>query len=98
MNNEEAKTETTTPAEKPGFFKRMVNKLDTAMKDKADAQVEEGCCCASSDTDDTGEDCCGSPKENTKADEGCCSSPSDSGAGDDCCAPSGKDGKSAKCC
>jgi len=71
MNNEEAKNETTTPAEKPGFFKRMVNKLDTAMKEKADDQAEEGCCCGSSDTDDTGEGCCESPAEESKGRK-CC--------------------------
>lgn len=69
MKNNE--TETTT-AEKPGFFKRMVSKLDTAMKEKADAKAEEGCCCGpESNANDDSEGCCGSDRQDKKDSE-CC--------------------------
>tara|TARA_B100000941_G_C28219189_1_gene405830 strand:- start:321 stop:488 length:168 start_codon:yes stop_codon:yes gene_type:complete len=43
-NNSQAKTE-----DRPGFFKRMVIKLDSSMKAKADAKAEEPCCSSSDD-------------------------------------------------
>lgn len=36
--------EKTTPAEKPGLLKRIVAKVDGAMKQKADAKAQSGCC------------------------------------------------------
>jgi hypothetical protein len=65
MKNKETETAT---AEKPGFFKRMVNKLDTAMKEKAEAKAAEGCCCGPDSSD---EDCC-SPDPQVKRDSKCC--------------------------
>lgn len=47
---------TENPAtEKQGFFKRIVNKLDGAMKEKADQKSQEGSCCGS---DGKGGKCC----------------------------------------
>ena len=65
MKNNETETAT---AEKPGFFKRMVNKLDTAMKEKAEAKAAEGCCCGPDSSD---EDCCRSDQQGKK-DGKCC--------------------------
>ena len=65
MKNNETETAT---AEKPGFFKRMVNKLDTAMKEKAEAKAAEGCCCGPDSSD---EDCCNSDSQEKK-DSKCC--------------------------
>ncbi len=42
--------------EKPGFFKRIVLKLDSSMKEKADAKASESCC--GSDKDGKGGKCC----------------------------------------
>ncbi|MGC9450451.1 MAG: hypothetical protein ACP5I4_03305 [Oceanipulchritudo sp.] len=42
--------------EKPGFFKRLFKKLDASMKEKAEKQAEEGCCCDSGK--DKGGKCC----------------------------------------
>ncbi len=49
--NKEEKT-----AEKPGFFKRLIEKLDAAMKQKADAKAGGGCC--SGDDKGKGGKCC----------------------------------------
>ena len=50
--------ETMTP-EKPGFFKRMFEKLDKSMKEKADKQSGSGCCCGDSDDESAkGTKCC----------------------------------------
>jgi hypothetical protein len=49
--------ETRTPAEKPGFFKRMFDKLDKSMKEKAEKQAEEGCCCSDEESG-KGDKCC----------------------------------------
>ncbi len=51
--SEQAKAETPAP-EKKGFFKRIVNKLDGAMKEKADQKSQEGCC----GSDGKGGKCC----------------------------------------
>ncbi|MDQ8184603.1 hypothetical protein [Pelagicoccus sp. SDUM812002] len=40
--------------EKKGFFTRIVNKLDGAMKEKADQKSQQGCC----DSDGKGGRCC----------------------------------------
>ena len=54
--NETTTTESTkTPAKQPGFFGRMFQKLDDSLKQKADAQAEEGCCCCS---EEKGDKCC----------------------------------------
>jgi hypothetical protein len=57
MSNEETKTNVATE-EKPGFFKRMVDKIDTAMKEKAEAKASEGCCCGPDSKDEKGKKCC----------------------------------------
>ena len=57
-------TKTDKPAkfktsEKPSFFKRIVNKVDSAMKAKADQQSEESNCCGGSGSSDgKGGKCC----------------------------------------
>lgn len=48
----QTRTETT---EKPGFFKRMVDKIDNAMKTKAEEKSQQGSCCSGSDK---GGKCC----------------------------------------
>ena len=68
MKNNETETAT---AEKPGFFKRMVNKLDTAMKEKAEAKAAEGCCCGPESSEDDSESCCSSDRQDKK-DSKCC--------------------------
>jgi len=58
MKNEEMTvTKVEKTAEKPGFFKRLVEKLDMAMKQKADAKAEGGCCCSGDDKGRGGK-CC----------------------------------------
>jgi hypothetical protein len=53
MQTEQANpTPKTQPAEdccKPGFFKRLVRKLDAAMKTKAEEKAEQGSCCSGND-------------------------------------------------
>mgnify|MGYP003635191149 CR=1 FL=1 len=44
--------------EKPGFFKRVVDKVDTAMKAKAEEKSQKSSCCGSGDGDDKGGKCC----------------------------------------
>lgn len=68
MRTNETETATT---EKPGFFKRMVNKLDTAMKQKAEAKAAEGCCCGPNSNDEDDESCCSSDRQDTKGSK-CC--------------------------
>ncbi len=36
-------------AEKPGLFKRIVSKVDAAMKQKAEAKAQENSCCGGKD-------------------------------------------------
>jgi hypothetical protein len=42
---------------KPGFFKRILNKVDTAMKEKADEQAKNSQCCSGDDNGKGGK-CC----------------------------------------
>lgn len=42
---------------KPGFFKRILTKMDTAMKEKADKQAKNSSCC-SGDDNGKGDKCC----------------------------------------
>jgi hypothetical protein len=59
------------PEEKQGFFSRLFTKIDTAMKQKADAQ--EGCCCCndSAEKEKSGDSGC-EANEEKKADKKCC--------------------------
>ena len=52
-NAELPKTEQPAP-ERKGFFTRIVNKLDGAMKKKADQKSQQGCC----GSDGKGGKCC----------------------------------------
>jgi len=49
--------ETSKSTEKPGFFKRMISKMDSAMKAKADAQAKNSECCSGNDKGKGGK-CC----------------------------------------
>ena len=51
-------TEQSTPTEKLSFFKRIVNKIDSVMKDKAEKQSEQSSCCGPGDGKDKGGKCC----------------------------------------
>jgi hypothetical protein len=44
-------------APKPGFFKRILTKMDTKMKEKADEQAKDSSCCSSDDKGKGGK-CC----------------------------------------
>ena len=44
-------------APKPGFFKRILTKVDTRMKEKADEQAKDSSCCSSDDKGKGGK-CC----------------------------------------
>ena len=44
-------------APKPGFFKRILTKMDTKMKEKADEQAKNSSCCSSDDKGKGGK-CC----------------------------------------
>lgn len=44
-------------SEKPGLLKRLFDKVDAAMKAKADEKAESGCCCSSESKDKSGK-CC----------------------------------------
>jgi hypothetical protein len=44
--------------EKPGFFKRIVDKVDTSMKKKADEKSQQSSCCGSEDSGGKGGKCC----------------------------------------
>ena len=44
-------------APKPGFFKRILSKVDTAMKEKADEQAKDSSCCSGDDKGKGGK-CC----------------------------------------
>jgi len=48
---------TTTPKQeaKPGFFTRMVSKIDSSMKEKAEANAQQNECCSGNDK---GGKCC----------------------------------------
>tara|TARA_B110000037_G_scaffold207049_1_gene253625 strand:+ start:963 stop:1142 length:180 start_codon:yes stop_codon:yes gene_type:complete len=51
---QQPKTEQPAPEKKKGFFTRIVNKLDGAMKEKADQKSQQGCC----GSDGKGGKCC----------------------------------------
>ncbi|WP_269539604.1 hypothetical protein [Cerasicoccus fimbriatus] len=57
MSNEKQNPTAKHPEAKPGFFTRMVNKLDSSMKEKADAKAKEQSSCCSGD-DGKGGKCC----------------------------------------
>jgi len=42
--------------EKPGFFTRIFSKMDSAMKEKADAKAQNSSCCSGKDS--KGNKCC----------------------------------------
>lgn len=44
-------------APKPGFFKRILTKVDTAIKEKADEQAKNSSCCSDDDKGKGGK-CC----------------------------------------
>lgn len=55
MNNE-TQIEKQTPTEnKKGFFVRMIERIDHAMKASAEKKTKQGCCCG---TDENGKPCC----------------------------------------
>ena len=45
----QTQTETSTAKKEPGFFGRMVQKLDDSMKQKAEEKAEQGSCCGNND-------------------------------------------------
>ncbi|MBL4575464.1 MAG: hypothetical protein JKY51_05095 [Opitutaceae bacterium] len=47
---------TTETSKKPGFLKRIIDKVDTAMKVKSDEKSQSSCC--SEDSDGKGGKCC----------------------------------------
>jgi hypothetical protein len=57
MNDPEINKLQATDTPKPGFFKRILNKVDTAMKEKADAQAKNNACCSGDDKGKGGK-CC----------------------------------------
>ncbi len=58
MKTEETANETKPETkDKPGFFKRIVDKVDTAMKAKAEEKSQQSSCCGSGDGDKGGK-CC----------------------------------------
>ncbi len=54
--SEKTTTHRQPPKEKPGFFKRIVTKMDDAMKAKADQKSQSNCC--SGDDKGSGGKCC----------------------------------------
>lgn len=48
----------TKSTQKPGFFKRIVDKLDSSLKEKADAKSEQPCCGSSARAKGKGGKCC----------------------------------------
>jgi hypothetical protein len=50
-----SQTQQNHPPRKPGLFKRMIDKLDQAMKQKADQKTKPCCCSGESDK---GKKCC----------------------------------------
>ena len=57
MNEQPTNNLKPTDAPKPGFFKRILNKVDTAMKEKADEQAKNSSCCSDDDKGKGGK-CC----------------------------------------
>jgi hypothetical protein len=56
MNNETKENKEPTEPTKTGFFTRILNKMDTAMKSKADQAAKNPCC--GGDKNDKGGKCC----------------------------------------
>jgi len=59
MNNtqpESSATEAPVAQKKPGFFGRILEKVDNSMKHKAALKAEQGCCCKNKD--ESGDQCC----------------------------------------
>lgn len=55
MKNQDSTTKTTKA---PGFFKRMIDKLDSSMKEKADEKAKQGDCCGPNSGKGKGGKCC----------------------------------------
>jgi hypothetical protein len=49
---------TTETSKKPGFFKRIIDKIDTAMKVKLKSDEKSQSSCCSEDSDGKGGKCC----------------------------------------
>ena len=45
----QTQTQTSTAKKEPGFFGRMVQKMDDSMKQKAEEKAEQGTCCGGSE-------------------------------------------------
>ena len=62
MNEPEKNTHHLKPQEsseaKPGFFARIFTKMDSAMKEKADAKAQNSCCSGDSKGKGKGGKCC----------------------------------------
>ena len=58
MSETSTTTTQTETREKPGFFKRLFNRIDQTMKEKAEKQASEGSSCCSGDDKDKGGKCC----------------------------------------
>jgi len=56
MKTENTKNKLQPPTEKPGFFTRILNKVDASMKSKADEAATSECC--SDDKKGKGGKCC----------------------------------------
>ncbi len=54
------KTETSSsqPSSKPGFIKRLLDKLDQSLKAKSDAKAAQPCCCKSEQKEGEDKKCC----------------------------------------
>ncbi|MEZ5276367.1 MAG: hypothetical protein R3F07_08315 [Opitutaceae bacterium] len=57
MKNENTTTRS-APAEKPGFLKRLVDKLDSSLKQKAEEKSNQTCCGGSGVSKGKGGKCC----------------------------------------
>ncbi|WP_309397350.1 hypothetical protein [Cerasicoccus maritimus] len=44
MSTQKVEKEAKKPEAKPGFFTRIISKLDSSMKEKADAKAQQSCC------------------------------------------------------
>lgn len=60
MNGNTKSTDTpqVAPKEKPGFFKGLVEKIDSAMKRSAEKKAGQGGCCGPDETRGKGGKCC----------------------------------------
>lgn len=57
--NEQTDSNTQEQKSEPkGFFQRFWQKLDDSVKEKAEKQASEGCCCNSDDKKDGSNKCC----------------------------------------